>query len=246
MGLQAGKTYRLVLLLDVCQSVHNIIFIIDVVTRNSNATAGTSENQIDQIGQRGEIVLIVCTQPPCNDILRRITALEDIGLKIISKTPRCFPVERVPYNPSASLSAIATRLPPFFGRAGNFTARGSSRDDVPLTLAFFAAGFLFFFAFLLTSRNSSSAALSTASSLASASSSISDASFSPSSSVRFLFEFADPACDEGASGANFSGAFTARPDLRLLPVAAGELVTSLLEMSMSGGRRVVIEALTRS
>lgn len=49
-------------------------------------------------------------------------------------------------------------------------------------------------------------------------------------------ELVGPAWD---CGTNFSGAFTARPDLRLLVDATGELIASFIEMSASGFRVVI-------
>jgi hypothetical protein len=108
-------------------------------------------------------------------------------------------------------------------------------------LGFFAAGFFVVFDFLRDGFTSSSPALSCAVSLASASSSMSDASFSTSSPPRFRFALADSCCEDGA-GMNFSGAFTARPDLRRPPVATGELATSLFEISIKGVLDVVIDS----
>lgn len=155
---------------------------------------------------------------------------------------------RLPYRPSADLSAINTFFPlPFLARYGNFTAGARAGDafrcdDVPLILGFFAAGLRAVFAFLRASLISSSPALSNSSSLSSSSSSSSsssDASFSTTSSPLFLFALEGATCDDATSGTNLGGAFTARPLLRLLPVA-GELAMSLLEISMRGILCVVV------
>jgi hypothetical protein len=156
---------------------------------------------------------------------------------------------RSPYRPSALRSAIATFLP-FFGLLGNLTAEASSScDTVPLTFGFFATGLLeafgIGFAFLRVPLTSSSSALSKVevASLASSSSSssTSDALFSTSFPDRFLF-----AVTGRVSGANFSGILTARPDLRRLAVATGLLIASVLNISVKGFLRAVIDSLDLS
>jgi hypothetical protein len=112
-----------------------------------------------------------------------------------------------------------------------------------LTFVRFAVGFLaalefglrFFF---LETR--SSPALSTSSSLSS-DSSMSDASFAISSPARFLFALPDGFCDECASGVNFSGARTARPDFLRFVAGAGELIVSAAEMSFYDSRVMIID-----
>jgi hypothetical protein len=131
-----------------------------------------------------------------------------------------------------------TTLFAFLGRAGSRTAGAVPCEDVPLTFGFFAAGFFVVFVFLRDGLDSSSSALSCAVSLASASSSISDASFSTSSPPRFRFALADSSC----AGWNFSGAFTARPDLRRPLGATGELAVSLFDISIRGNLVVFIDA----
>jgi hypothetical protein len=126
---------------------------------------------------------------------------------------------------------------------GNLTVEAPSFGKDPFTFGFFCAGlFAGILAFLRVSFTSSSAALSIDSSLSSSNSSLSDASFSASSPPLFRFALAGPACEDVTSGTNFSGALTARPDLRRVPDAAAELVASLLEISMSGVRWVVMSA----